>query len=243
MRKLPKILNPCPIVEAIIEVRFSTELPGDAVFGVLYTAISKQFKSNLTKLPMLQIPEALRVNDPDFRYQPHYVLSKENLSIRIGPNVILFSNIQPYVGWDTFFEFVSNTLSLIFKTDVVNFAERVGIRYINIFDDAALLGRINTELTIIGNRVVTETTNIRVDQVDGSYTQVLQIANNVDIVSPTIKGKGSIIDIDCGYLFSQGSKDFFSSYADIIQDGHEKEKNTFFSLLKDDFLQEFNPSY
>ena len=246
MSTLPKILDPCPVVEASIEIRYSTELPGDAVFGVLYAEISKQFPTSLTKLPILQVPEAVRMSDPNLIYQPHYLLSvpsQGNVSVSIGPKVILFSNVQPYIGWNKFFKFVSDALTLIANTTIFDSVERVGLRYIDIFKDTALLGRIHTELIITGDLILTEPTTIRIERTDGTYTLILQIASNADIKSPTINGKGSIIDIDCIYLFPPGSNDFFSVYADIIEISHQKEKSTFFSLLKDDFLQEFNPSY
>ena len=34
--KIPKRINPCPIIEAIVEIRFEANIPPDAVFGVIY---------------------------------------------------------------------------------------------------------------------------------------------------------------------------------------------------------------
>jgi len=57
--KIPKKIDPCPIVEAIVEIRFDSNLPGDAIFGVIYNQFKEDYPK-FTKLPILQLPEAIR---------------------------------------------------------------------------------------------------------------------------------------------------------------------------------------
>ena len=42
MTKLPKKLGRCPIVETISEIRFSSRLLLDVVFGVIYQSFSEK---------------------------------------------------------------------------------------------------------------------------------------------------------------------------------------------------------
>ena len=188
---------------------FSTLLPSDAVFGVLYEKINTQFTAEVKNLPILQIPEAVRMKDQNLTYQPHYMLTKDNLNIRIGPKVIIFTNTQPYIGWDKFFYFISDILTLVATTNVITSPERIGLRYIDIFAEPTLLSKINASLTVNNSQILTETTSIRIERVDGNYIQVLQIGNNVNITAPSLNGNRSVIDIDCIYKFPEGSKDFF----------------------------------
>ena len=67
---LPKKINPCPILESIIELRFSTSFPHDAIFGIIY----KEFKDLYPKvepLPILQLPEIVRREDKNLLYKPY----------------------------------------------------------------------------------------------------------------------------------------------------------------------------
>ncbi len=44
--KLPKKISPCPILEGIVEFRFESPFPDDAIFGIMY----KEFKSDFSNL-------------------------------------------------------------------------------------------------------------------------------------------------------------------------------------------------
>ena len=101
MVNLPKKIAPCPIVEAILEIRFNSSLPEDAIFGVLYN----QFKDEYPKfeqLPILQLPAAVRSQDPNLRYSQHYKTMQDHFVLQVGPRSFSISNVETYVGWETF---------------------------------------------------------------------------------------------------------------------------------------------
>lgn len=50
--ELPKKIDPCPIVDAIIEIRFSTNIHPSAVFGVIYNEFKDKYPT-VEKLPIL----------------------------------------------------------------------------------------------------------------------------------------------------------------------------------------------
>ena len=72
---IPTKITPCPIVEVIVELRFEADLPDEAVFGVIYSSFRNE-TGEIEKLPILQLPEALRSTDPNLIYKPHYRLRK-----------------------------------------------------------------------------------------------------------------------------------------------------------------------
>ena len=41
--QIPKKITPCPILEAIVEIRFEPEEPDDAIFGIIYNKFKKRF--------------------------------------------------------------------------------------------------------------------------------------------------------------------------------------------------------
>ena len=55
MNKLPIKISPCPIIEAAVELKFSSDLPKGAVFGVLYNSLKDRF-GNVEQLPTSMLP-------------------------------------------------------------------------------------------------------------------------------------------------------------------------------------------
>ncbi len=241
MEKLPRKISPCPIVEAVVELRFDSNIPSDAIFGIIYNEIRTEFPK-VEKLPILQVPEAIRSKDPNLIYQAHYALRQDKFIFKIGPKVLTFSNINKYMGWEILFPKVVAIIRKINETKVIENAERIGIRYVNLFK-SSILEKIHLDIKLIGEDVVEGTTNLRTELTDGDYLKIINIGNNIKVTSKDYNGSGSLIDIDCIYEFSQSESDYFNEYEKVINEGHEIEKRTFFSLLKDDFLAEFNPEY
>ena len=60
--KIPKKITSCPLVETIVELRFESSLPPDAIFGVIYQKLKSDYPK-VDKLPILQIPEEIRFKD------------------------------------------------------------------------------------------------------------------------------------------------------------------------------------
>ncbi|KJR40515.1 hypothetical protein MCHI_003591, partial [Candidatus Magnetoovum chiemensis] len=40
---LPKKITPCPIIEAIVEIRFSTDLLSDVIIGIVYKSLKDKY--------------------------------------------------------------------------------------------------------------------------------------------------------------------------------------------------------
>ena len=45
MEKLPISISPCPIIEAIFEVRFEASVPGDAISGIIFNEFKNEFQN------------------------------------------------------------------------------------------------------------------------------------------------------------------------------------------------------
>lgn len=93
--KLPRKISPCPIVDAVSEIRFETNIDNSAVFGIIYNVLRKDFQ-NVEKLDILQLPEHIRDNDEKLKFKPHYALVDKDKFYRvsIGPRVLSVSYIN-----------------------------------------------------------------------------------------------------------------------------------------------------
>lgn len=241
MSPLPIRIEPCPIAEAIFEVRYQARYPSEAVFGVVFRTIRDLFDSN-NRLPIVDLPETIRDQDPNLKYQALYELRKgPNIRLRIGPRVLTFANTRPYPGWTEWSAFIASVLSKLAQTDVIDFAERLGVRYINVFEHS-ILDRVNLSVSVIGHDLPDQTTTIRTEFWDGEMTKVLHVANRVHVMFDGAAARGSVIDIDCLYPFDR-EDDFYETYPAMAAAAHQAEKKLFFELLKPEFLDTLNPSY
>jgi len=242
MSKIPKKILKCPISESVFEIRYSSTYPVDAIFGILYSAVKDIFPNSEPKpLPILQLPEAVRLNDPNFKYQAYHRLENDNLILNIGPKMISFINTYPYLGWLKWSDFFNNLLKKIQSTNCITNIERIGLRYINIFKNTNIFNKLNLEIMINNNKLLNEATNLRTEIKNSEWTNVLQINNSIDILMDNEKINASIIDIDCLLDLNINSTVFFDSYQELISNAHKQEKELFFSLLTNEFLNSLNP--
>jgi uncharacterized protein (TIGR04255 family) len=234
--KLPKTITPCPIKDALLEIRFSTKMHPNAVFGLIYNALRHDFPNKVVSLPILQLPDALRSADPNFRYKPHYKISNDTIVAQIGPDVLSISSFPKYIGWEVFSKKIIGIIDKVEKIRIINKINRLGIRYVNFFE-TDIFNAINLKICIQEDNIKYKNTVIRTEIGHVDFKSTLQIANNAyNQTTP-----GSVIDIDT--FKENGLEDFFTQKETIITNGHAIEKELFFSLLTKDFLTSLNPEY
>lgn len=238
---LPKQINPSPINQAVVEIRFNSSLPSDAVFGVVYNKLKDSYKS-AEQLPILQIPEVVRNNDPNLLYTPHYKLIKEHYAFQVGPKVIsLAITEQKYTTWESYYDEIQSVFEKIKEIDFIDNVLRVGLRYINFFADD-ILENINISVKIIEHEIAGEEIFVRTILPRDEYKVILQAGNQLKFEENNLViGRASVIDID---TFIEGENiKFFEEMNSILEKGHSIEKEIFFGLLKKDFLKSLNPEY
>lgn len=232
---LPKSIKPCPILDALFEVRFSTKIHPSAIFGMVYNVLHSDYPK-VENLPILQLPEAVRANDPNLKHKPYYKISNEEFVIQVGPEVLSISSFPQYSGWGKFSSKIFDTINRIEEIGVFKQFSRIGIRYINFFE-SNIFKNIELDVSIGTNNIEYKNTIIRTEIEHELFKSSLQIANNVK--NQNIPG--SIIDIDT--FLDSGLDNFLTEKERIINLGHQNEKELFFSLLKKDFLKDLNPIY
>lgn len=242
MNKIPLRLGNCPLIDALIEIRFESTIIENAIFGIIYSIIRDEYKGNVINLPILQIPEQIRKNDPNLRYKPLYRTESDKYIMQIGDDMLSLSSKMPYVGWNDFSTHTITLINEIASENVISKVTRVGHRYINFFE-----GDIMDKLTISKPEINDYQTNnilLRTEIQDiNNFIDTVQITNSASY-TPTqhlVPLTGSIIDIDS---FKEYDDNYFlKNIESEINELHNCEKNMFFSLLKKDFLDSLNPIY
>ncbi len=241
-KQLPSKIEICPLIDALIEVRFEALWAPSAVFGLIYNEIKDLYPGNVINLPILQIPEQIRNTDPNFKFKPLYRIEGDNAILQIGPDVLCISSQIPYIGWDDFSKYSVDLICKIIQAKIIKKVLRLGHRYVNFFE-----GNILDNLTVqvsLGNDCEVENLLIRSEIKDGDFVNIMQLSNCAQYKSPSMnKGAlGTIIDIDT--IREYNTEDYFITHVEQeLNVAHCCEKKLFFSLLQPHFLESLNPTY
>jgi len=238
--KIPKKIDPCPIVEAIVEIRFDSNLPGDAIFGVIYNQFKEDYPK-FTKLPILQLPEAIRSRDPNLIFKPHYKIQKDNFLLQIGPKVFSIVNIGEYCGWDSFYENILKAFGTISQLNIVERVMRFGLRYVNVFEKFDIFKQSDFKAVLKDKPYEDVKADISIELPSGDYIHKFKIVNHATITVENKNIEGSVIDIDISY--EKQTDMFFKNMNEIIETSHIEEKKIFFGLLKQSYIDSLNPIY
>lgn len=242
MKRIPSKLDNCPIIESVLEIRFDSAFDRSVVFPILYSVISSDFQAPIP-LPILQIPENIKEQDPNLMFQPYYRLALKddpNVSLQIGPRVIAFSFTQNYSGWDSFRTYVTKYVGVIKSTNVIKKVLRMGFRVINFFDWDIFKKGIELKVSLDGSEIPYIETAIKTKFVNGNYESTVNILNNANLNNAQSKRLGSVIDIDTCTIYCDN---FFANVSQYMDDAHSAEKAIFFNLLTDDLINSLNPTY
>ncbi len=131
--KLPTNIDPAPLIEAVMDVRFEPLIPPAAVFGFVYGLISDRY-GEPSALPILQLPEEMRDRDPNLQFQPLYRMENKPFLLQLGPRILNVAAVDKgYPGWSLFREEVLRLFDILAQKGVIGSITRVGMRYINYF--------------------------------------------------------------------------------------------------------------
>jgi uncharacterized protein (TIGR04255 family) len=235
---IPKSLDNPPIAESVIEIRFESNLPSDAIFGVFHNVL-KELLPKVEKLPVLQIPEHIRSNDPRLSYSALYSLSNEEWILNIGTKVISLMPKIEYPGWKIFFTFAQTVFNKIDETHSVQRIMRLGLRYVNFFNNEQIFDKLNLQLTIpFKDESIAK--NITFYQQDDQLTSKITVGDNAQLTKNESVVKGSIIDID---TFIENDFNSFQDIEGIFKKSHTVVKHHFFCLLSQSFIEELGANY
>ncbi len=238
-RPLPRKISPCPISEAIIEIRYETDSPGEAVFGMVYSAFRQDFPES-KKQPVLSIPEQIRKIDPNLMYLPEHHLVNGNFMLLVGPRSFALAVTGEYCGWTELSRKADEVFDRLHRLEFIRGVTRVGLRYINVFS-FDILTRSTLRLIRGDTPLASRSSQIVAQIPSGNFENTLRVANGAVVkMGASIVGD-SIVDIDVSLTKDLGG--FFGHRKSILDAAHEEEKKLFFSLLTEEYLATLNPEY
>jgi uncharacterized protein (TIGR04255 family) len=238
--RIPSKITPCPIQEAVFEVRFNTAIPSDAIFGICYNEFKSEY-SKVTKTSISEIPESLRLSDPNLAFMPHYKLVRDNFLLQIGPKVFSLVNLKDYSGWETFSKNILDTFKKIQHTGIISEITRVALRYINVFESLDIFSKSSLKFQLNQEPFLFNSADLTAEVLTEKCICRTKIANKATIGIGKKAFRGSLIDIDV--VYNSKYDNIFNELAEAIEIAHMDEKKIFFGLLLEEYINTLNPEY
>ncbi len=231
---LPVKIKSSNLLSAIIELRFDRVLPVEEVVWPLYVKMKDTFNSP-QKSPVYDIPKEERMRDLNLQNAILFVLESKDKMYQIGCGegivTISLGNFN-YGKWKDFyteFEKIFNEIS-----ESITQINRVGLRYINVFDDGNL---DSFKIELLLNKETLKKVPLRLNfefELDNRIVK-LNLLNKAQYkFNSENRMNAVVLDIDVIHN-QQVEKDNIQK---IIEDSHSVVKKTFFGICCDDFIQQ-----
>lgn len=234
--QLPKKLEKNTVIESSLDLRCNFSQPIEVVAVSLLNNYSDKALNGLERLPTMDIPEVVRNNDPNLKNAPLYQISTERMVLQISKYGVRYVNKSPYPGWPVFEGGLNEFLNFIISSKTVSFVERIGLRYINFLHaDAAQVCKISFNSGIGLDRI--QFNHVDVFRKDHFIIKTV-IANEAKL-NNVIRGSVLDIDVSCSDSFEP----LYDNFASRIEEMHSICRQTYFSSLSNDFLEDLGPSY
>ncbi len=236
-----KRLSPCPIIEATIQINCTFMSDPDIVVGQIFTLLSEidGIQATVEKFPLLNLPEDIRLNDPNLRDKAWYKLSVGEYYILIGLFGVALGINPPYKGWDGFKEFSAKVFNRL-RGAIITTVDSVSLKYLDFFSGINIFEKIKCEISMNGKQIIEIPTIFRTELREGEFIKIVQITNGAHLVNQAlnIDNDGSLLEMS---LFTREIRegDFFN----IIDKAHDILKSSFFQLLTEEYLNTFAIEY
>jgi uncharacterized protein (TIGR04255 family) len=238
MTDLPKKITPCPIKEAVFELRFESSVPEDAIFGIVFNQFKEEFNNTATSLPILEIPSQIRNQDPNLMFAPHYKMDSEFFTMQVGPKVISLVNINEYKGWKYFQERIAKTFERLQTIGIVTKVNRLALRYINIFPNKDIFESSSVRILLENSPLDSSNINLVTEIKKGSISSSIRVISGAQVAMVNEIIQGSVVDIDSS-IQNVESNCFLNNLNQV----HEEEKRLFYKIIGSEGLKTLTVEY
>jgi len=157
--------------------------------------------------------------------------------------LLVFNSLEKYPGWKAYFQCVSEVIKVLFEKKLVNSISRIGLRYISEYPGISVFDVMKERPVLSLPQGEGQNNIYRTEIRKADYTIVLNVADRVTKQSDMLaESFFSLIDIDVFNVFAQGLYDA-ETVLKNTDHLHKIEKEVFFGMLKEEYIQSLNPKY
>ena len=243
--QVPKKISPDQIKNSIVEVKYTSGIPFEILIGYIFDALDNTFFYTNRPAPISNH----QIIDGSFQIGlgGQSVFYSDSLKLELKPNSLIFNCLAHYVGWSNYMAEIKKALSQIREIKKIDNFFRIGIRYINEYPDIDIQNCTKFNFTFGIPAIQSETYQFRTEFIWDNYKVILNLQNKTPLINPSSQGvisgikQISIVDIDV-IAENLAITELDMLFAEI-ENIHNKEKEIFFHILKEEYLQTLNPIY
>ncbi|MGP9809642.1 TIGR04255 family protein [Halomonas sp. AOP12-C2-37] len=244
---LPKKLGKEPILDAIFELRFTSDVSvSDILPGILYMKDGGEWKFERTQIA--DMPKQFRDSDSSLKYAILTYMNYGNYTIGVGDKVLNVSSRLPYKGWGDFKKTIVWSLGVLAESGIVKHIERFSLKYIDLLessDTGHQVKCLNVDMTVAGKKLDNQNFNLQIGLEGNNARHLVTLVTDasVNVRNAGVK-RGVIVDvdsqIDAATINAEKWHDDLLSKLDML---HLENKEMFFNCLTDYALDILEPSY
>lgn len=232
--KIPRKIAPDNLKDTIVQIRFEPKCSPELVLGNFNNVFKKSLKfisEGITRHGNNQVVIEKATSG-------YFVDLEEKVKINVSYDNITFNSLSDYYGWDNYFPLIEQVITGVVENNIIEKLKRIGVRYISQYDDLSIFDKLKMELSFALNTDLSSS-QFRTEFYSDEFKIILTLLNLIS--NPSNDKNTSVIDIDVIKLSNEIPVS--NTISECIDQGHSKQKEIFFSLLKDDFLKTLNPEY
>lgn len=236
---LPKQIDPCPIVEAAFEIRFTTDVPWKELIGRVGLLIGDRYPERRV-LDLENMPDQWKQHVPGSVHIPHYQFLSDQFVINLAPQMIgLCVQSGRYPGWAVIEAELKDFLPKILHGGFMREGARLGVRYTD-FLELNIFEHIDLQVSVNGNPVNDKDRQFVTVFQEEQMTIRLLLVNGAFMGDGTQGRRGSVLDIDAA--FDALDFELNGNVLERFTQAHDVIKKLFFGLVSSDLLKRLNPS-
>lgn len=244
--KLPTRLSVEPIIDAIMEVRFSASIDASLLLpGLLLQKFGPDVK--VEKLPLSEMPESLRQQDPGLRFHPVVRVFHGGFIFLIGTGSVGVGCLLPYPGWVKFREVIRAVIDVLNGARIVDRVLRYSLKYVDLLEFSSsreAFEHLNVSVHFAGVNAADYPLNIGAQIPEGIFIHAIQVGSPAHIRLLDGREKtGTVLTIDTLVLNEFDFGEFVAGFEERIDAIHLSNKAKFFSFLNDDALKKMGATY
>lgn len=248
--KLPKTIELANLIETIVEIRLvpNSNLDRDLWAGILVSRLDKVgFRYH-------KVPQWNVVSEGDTAIKVSIEKDKVNSTINLFVNdedgvLLLISGSTmsfnckkgKYIGWDKYFDKIVEILKIVESEHIIQSYERTMIRYISEYN-FNILEKVDVAVdSHSDNRYNTlEICLTRQEERTNAYITISGLRERLS--KPTKEKRvTSLFDVNVFERLTENAN--FEDVCNSLHNIHRIEKESYFGLLKEDYVKSLNPVY
>ncbi len=239
---LPSRLDPCPIVEAAFEIRFTTSTPWIELPGLVSNLLDKKKYKGRKELALYGMPDEWKQRIPGAVHIPHYQFTSDQFIVNLAPQMIgLCAQTMRYPGWNDVEKELRTFLESITSAGFMEEGARLGVRYTDFFD-RDIFDNVDLDVSIQGKPITDKERQFTTVFQEGRMTVRLVLANAAVMANAHGPRRGSVLDVDVAF----DAMDFDLNPKNVLErftEAHALIKTLFFGLIDDELLASLKPEY